>query len=367
MFNKLSKSYIAFAAVVIIAAGLLALGAGCGSNASGEAEGNGALKASLTGAGATFPYPLYSKWFDVFNKENPGVSINYQSIGSGGGIKQIIAKTVDFGASDAPMKDKELDAAPAELIHIPTVAGAVAIVYNVSDLDTGLKLTSETLARIFLGEITRWDDPALAADNPGVNLPDEDIAVVHRSDGSGTTNIFTDYLSTANADWKTEVGKGKAVDWPVGIGGKGNEGVGGQVGQVDGAIGYVELAYATQNDLSMASLKNKAGKFVDPSVESTSAAMAGSLSNLPDDLRGSIVNADGDNAWPIAGLTYLLIYKNQEDQAKGKALVSFVEWAINNGSSYATDLGYAPLPPELVSKVEAKLKLINYQGQSLAS
>jgi phosphate transport system substrate-binding protein len=356
MSNPL-KRFIAIAATAILVFGLLAMAIGCGGSGS----------VSLTGAGATFPYPLYSKWFDVYSQENPGVTINYQSIGSGGGIQQITAQTVDFGASDAPMKDEELDKAPGELLHIPTVAGAVVVVYNVEGLSTGLKLTSDTLGKIFLGEITKWNDPALAADNPGIDLPDKDIAVIHRSDGSGTTNIFTDYLSSANADWKDQVGKGKEVNWPVGIGGKGNEGVGGQVAQTDGSIGYVELAYATQNQLSMASLKNKSGTFIEPSVDSTTAAMAGAISSLPDDLRGSIVNSDGANAWPIAGLTYLLVYKNQQDEAKGRALVTFIDWAINNGSSYAKDLDYAPLPPELAARVKTKLAEINYQGTSLAS
>lgn len=340
---------------------LIAMAVGCGDSSGGSVP-----SASLTGAGATFPYPLYSKWFDVFGKDNPGVNINYQSIGSGGGIQQITAQTVDFGASDAPMKDEELAKAPGQLMHIPTVAGSVVVVYNVPGVSSGLKLTPENLARIFMGAITRWNDPALTADNPDLQLPDKDIAVVHRSDGSGTTSIFTDYLAAANSEWKEKVGKGKEVNWPAGIGGKGNEGVGGQVSQTEGAIGYVELAYATQNKLSTALIKNKAGKFVEGTVENTTAALAAAVSKLPEDFRGSIVNQDGDNAYPIAGLTYLLVYKDQKDQNKGKALVAFIQWAIHNGSNYAKDLEYAPLPPEMVKKVDAKLKQINYQGQSLA-
>lgn len=353
---------VALALITVIA--LVALTAGCGG--TGGTDASGVPGASLTGAGATFPYPLYSKWFDVFGKDHAGVNINYQSIGSGGGIQQITAQTVDFGASDAPMKDDELAKTPAPIIHIPTVAGAVVVVYKVNGVESGLKLTPESLARIFMGQITNWNDPALKADNPSLQLPDQDIRVVHRSDGSGTTSIFTDYLASANADWMDQVGKGKEVNWPVGIGGKGNEGVGGQVSQTEGSIGYVELAYATQNKLSMALIKNKAGKFVEGTVENTMAALASAVNKLPDDFRGSIVNQDGDNAYPISGLTYLLIYKDQKDQNKGKALVAFVNWAIHSGSSYAKDLQYAPLPPEMVAKVDAKLKTINYQGQSLA-
>lgn len=374
MFTSTRKTKKITVAALLLILGLTAMLAfaafGCGddgASAGSDDTGNSIPSASLTGAGSTFVYPLFSKWFDVFGQENPQVMINYQSIGSGGGIKQITAETVDFGASDAPMKDEELAAAPGELLHIPTVAGAVVVVYNVDGISGGLKLTSETLAKIFLGEITKWNDPALAADNPGVSLPDADIVVVHRSDGSGTTNIFTDYLTAANPDWKDRVGKGKEVNWPAGIGAKGNEGVGGQVSQTAGSIGYVELAYATQNDLSMASLKNKAGNFVEPSVASTTAAMAGGLSSLPSDLRGSIVDADGADAWPIAGLTYLLVYKNQKDEGKGTALVAFIEWAIHNGSSYAQDLDYAPLPDELIAKDEEILKQVNFEGKSLAS
>lgn len=344
------------AIVAAVGAMLMIVPAGCGGGAS----------TSLTGAGATFPYPLYSKWFDVYGKDNPEVSINYQSIGSGGGIQQITAQTVDFGASDAPMKDEELAMAPGELIHIPTVAGAVVVVYNVDGVGSGLKLTPDTLANIFMGKITRWNDGAIKAENPSVDLPDKDIVVVYRSDGSGTTSIFTDYLASTNDEWKNSVGKGKDVKFPTGIGAKGNEGVGGQVKNIGGSIGYVEAAYATQSKLSSAQIRNKAGNFVAATVDTTSAAVAGAADNLPADFRGSIVNADGENAYPIAGLTYLLVYKNQSDKAKGEALVAFINWALHNGSSYARDLEYAPLPPEMVSKVDEKLKLINFEGQSLA-
>jgi len=334
---------------------------------SDAAAGSGAVGASareLTGAGATFPYPLYSKWFDVYNKKT-GVQINYQSVGSGAGIQQLTQRTVDFGASDAPMTDEQLKAAPGEVLHIPTVLGAVVVTYNLPGVDKGLKLSGDTLAGIFLGSVKRWSDPRIAADNPGVKLPDTDIAVVHRSDGSGTTNIFTDYLSAVSPEWKTKVGKSTSVNWPVGIGGKGNEGVAGQVKQTPGAIGYVELAYAVQNRLAYAFMKNRAGAFVEPTLESTTAAAAGSAAGMPEDLRVSIVNAPGEGSYPIAGYTYILVYREQQDAAKGRALVDFLWWAIHDGEQYATDLLYAPLPKDVVARDEAKIKAITSRGQAL--
>ncbi len=319
---------------------------------------------TLTGAGATFPYPLYSKWFDVYEKQT-GVRINYQSIGSGGGIQQITQRTVDFGASDAPMSDEQLAAAPGKLLHIPTVIGAVVITYNLPGIDKGLRLTPATLAGIYLGDITRWNDPAIARDNPGLKLPDTAIAVVHRSDGSGTTNIFTDYLSTVSPAWKQRVGKGTSVNWPVGLGGKGSEGVTGQVKQTPGAIGYVELAYAAQNQLPYASVQNQAGRFIEPTLESTTAAAAGAAQAMPADLRVSIVNAPGEQSYPIAGFTYLLVYQEQSDQAKGAALVDFLWWALHDGQQYAKDLFYAPLPAEVVQKAAAQVSSITYQGKPL--
>ncbi|MCL5027241.1 MAG: phosphate ABC transporter substrate-binding protein PstS [Chloroflexi bacterium] len=319
---------------------------------------------SLTGAGATFPYPLYSKWFDVYEKQT-GVKINYQSIGSGGGIQQISERTVDFGASDAPMTDDQLKAAKSELLHIPTVIGAVVVIYNLPGIDKGLKLTPEALSGIYLGEITKWNDPKITADNADLNLPDTSIVVVERSDGSGTSNIFTDYLSSVSATWKDKVGKGTSVKWPVGLGAKGNEGVAGQVKQTQGGIGYVELAYAVQNKLGYAMIKNKAGKFVEATLDSTTAAAAGAVASMPDDLRVSIVNAGGDASYPIAGFTYLLVYKDQTDQVKGKGIADFIWWAIHDGEGYAKDLLYAPLPNEVVTKAEAKVKSLNYQGKTL--
>lgn len=315
----------------------------------------------VNGAGATFPFPLYSKWFSEYQKLNPSMHFNYQSIGSGGGIQQITRGTVDFGASDAPMTDEELARAPS-LVHVPTVLGAVVVTYNAPV--AGLKLTPETLAGIFLGKIARWNDPALAKVNPGVKLPDADIAVVHRSDGSGTTAIFTDYLTKVSPEWKAAVGAGKSVRWPTGLGAKGNEGVTGIVKQTPGAVGYVELAYANQNKLPMAELQNHDGVFVKPSIEGTSAAAAGV--ELPADFRVSITDARGKTAYPIASFTYLLVPKDLADGAKGKALVEFLWWAVHDGQKYAQPLDYAPLPTAVVEKVSTKIKGFTVQGKPVA-
>ena len=355
-----------------VAAGaiLLVVLSGCGGGAapvappSSQSSSPGAVAKELTGAGATFPYPLYSKWFDVYNQKT-GVKINYQSVGSGAGIQQLTQRTVDFGASDAPMTDEQLKAAPGEVLHIPTVIGAVVITYNLAGVDKGLKLTPEALSGIYLGTIKKWNDPKIASENPNLKLPDADVAVVHRSDGSGTTNIFTDYLSSVSPDWKSKVGKSTSVNWPVGLGAKGNEGVAGQVKQVPGAIGYVELAYAVQNKLPYAYMKNQAGQFVEPTLDSTTAAAAGAASNMPADLRVSIVNAAGEKAYPIAGFTYILVYKEQQDASKGKAVADFLWWGVHEGEQYATDLLYAPLPKEVVARDEAKIKSISFQGKPL--
>ncbi|MDO8672311.1 MAG: phosphate ABC transporter substrate-binding protein PstS [Dehalococcoidia bacterium] len=333
----------------------------CGSPSSG---GNG-QSLLINGAGATFPYPLYSKWFDEYTKVVPSVRINYQSIGSGGGIQQISQKTVDFGASDAPLTDDQLKAAPAAVLHIPTVIGAVVVTYNLPGAPSGLKLTPEALAGVYLGEITNWNDPRIVSQNSGAKLADQAIIVVHRSDGSGTTNIFTDYLSSVSPAWRSKVGKGTAVNWPVGLGAKGNEGVAGQVKQTPGAIGYVELAYASQNKLPYATLQNKDGNFVEPTIDSTTAAAAGAASTMPADLRVSMVNASGKNAYPIAGYTYIILYTEQTDQAKGDAVVKFLWWATHEGQAFAKNLLYAPLPGEIVQKVEAKLKSVTSSGKPL--
>ncbi len=319
----------------------------------------------INGAGATFPYPLYSKWFSEYAKVDPSARFNYQSIGSGGGIRQIKVGTVDFGASDAALTDQELKQMPRELLHIPTVAGAVVITYNLPGVQRGLKLTPDVLVQIYLGQVTKWNDPKIASLNPNISLPDQQIIVVHRSDGSGTTNIFTTYLSVISKTWATQVGKGTSVNWPVGLGGKGNEGVAGQVKQIPGAIGYVELVYADQNKLPSALLKNQAGRFVEPTLEATSAAVAGAITQLLKDMRVPIVNSPGERAYPIAGLTYLLAYKEQDDQKKGAALAKFLWWAIHDGQKYAPGLLYAPLPPQLVKVIEAKIEQITFQAKPI--
>lgn len=322
-----------------------------------SAMGKAAVAATLVnGAGATFPYPLYSKWFSEYAKIDPSVKFNYQSIGSGGGIKQITAQTVDFGATDKFLTDAELKAAPGKLLHIPTVLGAVVVTYNLPGVAAGLKLSSEVVADIFLGKVTKWNDPRIAADNPGIKLPAQPIIVVHRSDGSGTTSIFTDYLSSVSPQWAAKVGKGASVKWPVGLGGKGNEGVAGQIKTIKNAIGYVELAYAVENKLTFASIKNKSGAFVEPSIASTTAAAAGA--KIPADFRASLVNQPGKSAYPIVGLTWLLVYERQKDPAKGKKLVEFLNWSLGKGQKMAAPLLYAPLPAEVVKNVEKSIQQI---------
>lgn len=316
----------------------------------------------LNGAGATFPYVIYSKWFDVYHQKT-GIEFNYQSIGSGGGIKQVIEGTVDFGASDAPMSDEQMQQVKqkrgTEIIHIPTVMGAVVITYNLPSVGEGLKLTPDVLADIYLGTITKWNDSRIVSINQGKKLPDEAIFVTHRSDGSGTTNIFTGYLSKVSNNWKKKVGQGTSVKWPVGLGGKGNEGVAGLVKQTEGSIGYVELAYAKQNNLPYSSLKNKAGNFVMPTFDAVSAAAAGFLKNMPDDLRVEITDADGKDSWPISGFTWLLIYKDMKNKQKAQAIVNFLKWAVTDGEKYTKDLYYAPLPPEIVKLDQKKISMIS--------
>ena len=311
----------------------------------------------INGAGATFPYPIYSKWFDAYTKVDPSVRFNYQSIGSGGGQKQIMAQTVDFGASAGPMSDDNLSKAPGKLLHIPTVAGADVVAYNLPG-NPSLKLDADTIAGIFLGEIKKWNDPKIAALNSGVTLPDQEIVVVHRSDGSGTTYIWTDYLSKISPEWKTKVGTNTSVNWPTGIGGKGNEGVAGQIKQTPGALGYVELIYAVQNQMPYADVKNAAGKFVKPSLESITAAMA--TAQIPDDFRFSITNASGEAAYPICGATWLLVYEQQQDATKGKKLVEFLKWAQKDGEKMAKDLDYAPLPESLQARVLKRIEEIKF-------
>jgi len=306
----------------------------------------------INGAGATFPYPIYSKWFDEYAKVDPSVRFNYQSIGSGGGQKQIMAQTVDFGASDGPMSDENLAKAPGKLFHIPTVAGAVVMTYNLPG-NPALILDGQTIADIYLGKITKWNDPKLAALNPGAKLPDTDILVVHRADGSGTTFIYTDYLSKISPEWKQKAGNNTSVSWPTGVGGKGNEGVAGQVKQTPGAIGYVELIYALQNKMQFADLKNASGQVVKPSIESVTAALA--TAEIPDDFRFSMTNAPGKDAYPICGATWLLVYQQQKDAAKGKKLVEFLKWALTKGEGMAKELDYAPLPDPVQQRVMKRI------------
>ena len=313
----------------------------------------------LTGAGATFPYPLYSKWFADYASAT-GVKINYQSIGSGGGIRQLSEGTVDFGASDSPMKDDEIAKAKGPVMHFPTVLGAVAITYNIPGVASGLKLTGPLIADIFAGRVTKWSDPKITVLNPGTALPSSDILVVHRSDGRGTTFVFTDYLSTVSPAWLSGPGRGKEVSWPVGLGGKGNEQVSGQVKQTPGAIGYVELAYAKQNNLPYASIQNASGAFVPPSVEGVTAAAAGAAAKLPPntDYRISIVNAPGAASYPISSFTWILVYAQQTDSVKARKLKDFLKWAYTQGEKQAASLEYAPLPEVMSSKLTARLDSI---------
>lgn len=317
---------------------------------------------TLNGAGATFPYPLYSKWAQVYAQER-GVRINYQSIGSGGGIRQFLAKTVDFGATDSPMTDEQIRSAQARVLHIPMVAGAVVPVYNLEGVGPGLHFTGELLADIFLGRITRWNDPRIARWNPGVRLPAADIVVVHRSDGSGTTHIFTNYLSKVSAEWKQKVGEGTSVEWPTGLGGKGNEGVAGLVKQTPGALGYVELAYALTNRLPFGTVRNRAGQFVRASLSTTTRAMASA--QIPDDYRVFFTDPPGQDAYPVAGFTWILIYGEQPDPVRGKALVEFLWWATHEGQRYAPPLLYAPLPGSLVRRIEATLRSVTAAGRPI--
>lgn len=322
----------------------------------------------LNGAGATFPYVIYSKWFDEYQKKT-GIQFNYQSIGSGGGIKQVIEGTVDFGATDGPMNDTQLAEAKSkqgtDVLHIPTVMGAVVATYNVSGIGADLKLTPDVLADIFLGTVTKWNDAKIAASNKGVALPDKAIVVVHRSDGSGTTYIFVDYLSKVSTEWKDKVGVGTSVKWPVGLGGKGNEGVAGQVKQIDGSIGYVELAYAVKNNLFYASIKNKSGNFIVPSLASVTAAAMNEAKKMPADLRVSITDATGKDSYPISGFTWLLIYQNQKNEEKAKAMVNFLKWAFREGEKFAPALYYAPLPKEVIVLNEQKIASMRYNGKPI--
>jgi len=348
--------------VGVVLGGLIGLGWGMAPGAVGAA---GLI--TLNGAGATFPYPLYSRWFAEYNRLHPDVRINYQSIGSGGGIAQVQKETVDFGASDAPLSDEQLKAMGRPIVLIPTVAGAIAMTYNVPGVGSGLRLTPETIVDLYMGQITKWNDPKIMASNPGRTLPDMPVTIVHRSDGSGTTFHFTSFLSEVSQAWANKVGHSTSVEWPAGIGGKGNEGVSGVVKQTPGAIGYVELAYVVQNQLSYAVVQNRSGQWIAPSLSSTVAAAAGGAQKIAqtNDVRVSIAYAPGANVYPIAGFTYLLIPQTQTDEAKGKALAEFVWWAIHDGEKDAPLLLYAPLPASVVKINERILRTVTYQGKAL--
>lgn len=314
----------------------------------------------INGAGATFPYPVYSKWFDEYYKLHADIQINYQSIGSGGGIRQVSEMIVDFGATDGPMNDEQLRKAKTRLLHFPTVLGAVVPTYNIPGMSEDLRFTPAALAGIFLGTIKRWDDPEMAKANPGVSLPSGNIAVVHRSDGSGTTFVWTDYLSKVSKNWEKKVGRGTSVNWPVGLGGKGNEGVSALVKQTPYSVGYVELIYAEQSKLPYGRVQNREGAFVKATLKSITAAAAGAAKNMPADFRVSITNPPGKPAYPIASFTWLLIPQKIPDPKKGKALVGFLKWMLRDGQKYATQLLYAPLPKEVITMEEKAIRRIKY-------
>ena len=353
--------------------GLCALAYGCSGQKMGQADtttngdrtGDSIMR--LQGSGASFPKPIYEKWVNEYGKANPTVRMDYQATGSGAGQKALLAKTADFGASDDPMSDQDMKSAGSEILHIPTVLGAVVLTYNLEGLKEPLKLSGPTIADIYLGNIKKWNDERLAKDNPGVTLPDADILPVYRADSSGTSAVFTDFLSKTSTDWKDKVGMNKQPSWitGVGVGAKGNDGVMGQVKQTPNAIGYVELTFAKANTLPVAVIKNKGGEFVEASLETVKAAAAGLVAKMPDDLRMQITDADGAGVYPIASYTYILVYKDQPDAGKGKALVDFLWWALHDGEKFAADLHYAPLPADVVKKVEGKINSMTSGGKPL--
>ncbi len=335
---------------ILVALAMAVAAAACsGQSGQPPVASTEAGRTAVTGAGATFPNPIYTKWFDEYRKSHPGVEINYQSVGSGAGIRQVLAGTVDFGASDMPMTDEQLGQAKQKILHFPTVLGAVVPTYNVAGVSQDLKFTPAALAGIFLGTVKKWSDPAIAGANAGLTLPNSDIVVVHRSDGSGTTFVWTDYLSKVSPAWKSKVGSNSSVNWPVGLGGKGNEGVAGLVKQTPNSIGYVELIYAVQNKLAYGAVQNGAGKFLKADLGGVTAAAAGAAANMPADFRVSITNAPGADAYPIASFTWLLIPAHLPDETKGKVIVDFLSWMLTDGQSMAEPLSYAPLPKEVVA------------------
>jgi phosphate transport system substrate-binding protein len=336
----------------------VAFAAACGCGGGDQQAQPSQQTIQINGAGATFPFPIYSKWFDEYHKLHPHIQINYQSVGSGAGIRQLVNQTVFFGATDGPMTDEQLKSAPGPILHLPAVLGAVVPVYRIPNLDAELKFSGPVLADIYLGKIKKWNDPAIAKLNAGVNLPDTDITVVHRSDGSGTTYIWVDYLAKVSPEWKMKVGVGTSPSWPVGVGGKGNEGVSGLVTQSPGSIGYVELIYALQNKIDYGQVQNAQGEFVKASVESVTAAAAGAAPNMPADFRVSITNAAGPGVYPISSFTWVLMYENPTDKAHAQAMVDFMKWALTEGQKFASELGYAPLPASVVELETAALAKI---------
>ena len=340
---------------------LAGLAACAGDGADRQGGGGGGV--DLTGAGATFPYPLYSKWTSDYVEEK-GIRINYQSIGSGGGIQQLLARTVDFGASDAPMNDAELARGNAPILHFPMTLGAVAVSYNLPSVQQPLRLAGDVVADMFLGRITRWNDPRIAATNPGVTLPDEALLPVHRSDGSGTTYVFTEYLSAVSSPWQSGPGTGKDVAWPTGIGAKGNEGVAAQIKSSPGTVGYIEAVYANQNRLPKAAIRNRSGNFVEPSPEATTAAAASVADTLSEstDYRISIIDAPGEQAYPISSFTWILVYRDQPDSVKARKLVDFLRWAVTDGQQAATALDYGPLPQQMRDRLVQRLDSVRVGG-----
>ncbi len=366
--NWMSLRSIVIFSLVFIAA---SLAIACSGQKMGE-QGTTTVPApgsaqNLQGSGATFPKPIYEKWVSEFGKLNPKLKIDYQATGSGAGQKALLTKTADFGASDDPMSDEDLKSASSEVLHIPTVLGAVVITYNVPGINQPLKLSGQTIADIYLGNIKKWDDERIAKDNAGVTLPAADILPVYRADSSGTSAVFTDFLSKASPDWKSKVGTNKQPSWitGVGVGAKGNDGVMGQVKQTPNSVGYVELTFAKANNLPAAMIKNKAGEFSEANLDSVKAAAAASVASMPEDLRTQITDAEGAGAYPISSYTYILVYKDQPDAAKGKALVDFLWWALHDGEKFAAELHYAPLPPDVIKRVEVKINSITSGGKTL--
>jgi len=351
--------------------GLVGLTFGCSGQKIGQGSSNSVTTGDsimrLQGSGASFPKPIYEKWVNEFGKVNPTVKIDYQATGSGAGQKALLAKTADFGASDDPMSDEDLKSASSEILHIPTVLGAVVLTYNLEGIKEPLKLSGQTISDIYLGNIKKWNDERLAKDNPGVILPDSDILPVYRADSSGTSAVFTDFLSKTSPEWKEKVGMNKQPSWVtgVGVGAKGNDGVMGQVKQTPNSIGYVELTFAKANTLPVALIRNKGGEFVEASIDTVKAAAAGSIAKMPDDLRMQITDTEGTGVYPIASYTYILVYKDQPDSGKGKALVDFLWWALHDGEKFGPEMHYAPLPAEVVKKVEAKVNSITSGGKPL--